>query len=183
MLRPVRVNPAVAAFLSTATTCKGYGTKRLLLLMGGVGLLLVVVWGITTAVSGKSSQETAKPKRVKDINAKVLELGLSSQAALETAGTPQYHAVQWLANVDKQKLKASDPFLIQRYILAVIFYSTAGTEEHIEPHGNWKNQTALAQNSFALLAAAEMARQHFNARDASIVPWRTWIAARTAHGN
>jgi hypothetical protein len=133
-----RMNPVAAACMSTLTTCRGYGSRRLLLLMGGVGLLLVTIWGISAAVSGK---ESVKPQRVQEIHAKVLELGVTSQQDLETPGTPQYHAVQWLANVDKQKLRANDPFLIQRYILAVVFYSTAGTEEHIEPIGNWKNQS------------------------------------------
>ncbi|KAL3919541.1 MAG: hypothetical protein SGILL_003704 [Bacillariaceae sp.] len=137
-----RMNPVTAACMSTLTTCRGHGSKRTMLLMGGVALLLVSIWGITAAVGGKSDEESVKPHRVKDIHAKILELGLTSQETLEAPGTPQYHAVQWLANVDKQKLRASDPYLMQRYVLAVVFYSTAGTEDHVAPVGNWKDQTA-----------------------------------------
>ena len=48
-------------------------------------------------------------------------------------------------------------------------------EAHADPlinygYGEWPNTTSLAKASFSLLAAAEMARKHFNERDASIVP-------------
>ena len=37
-------------------------------------------------------------------------------------------------------------------------------------YGTWSNAETLAKASFSLMAAAEMARRHFNARDTSVVP-------------
>lgn len=113
----------------------------------GVGLLVGAIWGISTAVGSKASQESVNPNRVRDIHTTILEQGLTSQETLETPGTPQYHAVQWLANVDGAKLRAGDPYLVQRYALAVLFYSTSGTEKHVKPVGNWKDQGSWMTSS------------------------------------
>ncbi|KAG7338986.1 RHS repeat-associated core domain containing protein [Nitzschia inconspicua] len=145
--RSKRVNPVSAACISTFSTCRGYGAKRLGLLVCGIGLLIGSIWGISAAVSGKQSNESANPRRIQDIYNQISELGLTSQETLDTPGTPQYNAVQWLANVDGAKLRAGDPFLMQRYILAVLFYSTAGTEEHVSPVGNWNDQTLWMTSS------------------------------------
>lgn len=134
-----RVNTCAAACLATCGTWKGYGSKRLLLLICGVGILLASVWVIVALVN--SEEEHANYSRVNGIHAKVTAEGITSQSDLETVGTPQYHAVQWLANVDGAKLRANSPYLMQRYVLAVLFYSTSGTEEHVKPKGMWNSQT------------------------------------------
>lgn len=43
-----------------------------------------------------------------------------------TAGTPQYQAAEWLIDQDLFTACPSDPKLIQRYVLAVFYYSTNG---------------------------------------------------------
>lgn len=137
-----RVNPVAAAFYSTLTTCRGYGAKRVGLMICGVGLLIGTIWGISAVVGDNPSKESASPHRIRDIHEKVLGEGLTSQETLEDPGTPQYHAVQWLANVDGAKLRAGDPYLLQRYVLAVLYYSTSGAEDHVSPNGNWADQTS-----------------------------------------
>jgi hypothetical protein len=140
-----RVNPFAAACLSTLSTFRGYGCKRLCFIISGTALLLVCVWGIVIAARDKRSKETANPHRIRDIQSRILEIGLSEKEILETPGTPQFHAVRWLANLDQTN--TGDPYLVQRYILAVLFYSTSGTEEHISPLGRWNNQKSWMTSS------------------------------------
>ena len=40
--------------------------------------------------------------------------------------SPQYKALDWIANIDQIQLKHDHPGLIQRYVLAVLYYSTGG---------------------------------------------------------
>jgi hypothetical protein len=42
-------------------------------------------------------------------------------------------------------------------------------------YGTWSSAEALAKAGFSLMAAAEMAKRHFNARDATIVPELTTL--------
>jgi hypothetical protein len=142
-----RINTFAAACLSTLSTFRGYGCKRLCWSISVVIILTVSVWGIRVAVREKQSKETANPHRIRDIHSKILEVGLTEKETLETPGTPQYHAVQWLANVDGAKLHPGDPNLAQRYVLAVLFYSTAGTQEHVSPIGSWNNQQSWMTSS------------------------------------
>jgi hypothetical protein len=107
------------------------GNKRLLVLICGIGIILVSVWGISVAV-GKAKNGGGSPEnRVQDIKAMVLEMDLSDPQQIEQEGTPQNLAIQWLAN-DNTKLR--DPFLMHRYALAVLFYSTSGT--------SWRDQSS-----------------------------------------
>ena len=40
--------------------------------------------------------------------------------------SPQYRALDWLANVDGRRLRHSDPGLVQRFVLAVTYFATGG---------------------------------------------------------
>ena len=40
--------------------------------------------------------------------------------------SPQYLALDWISNIDQLRLRNDDPRIIQRYVLAVLFYSTGG---------------------------------------------------------
>jgi hypothetical protein len=140
-----RLNNFTAACLATCGTCRGYGSKRLLLVIVGVSVLLAATWGIVALVT--SDAEHVNTRRVNSIHAMIIDQGITSEADLESVGTPQYHAVQWLANVDGAKLRVDNAHLMQRYVLAVLFYSTAGTEEHVHPEGNWNSQQAWLSSS------------------------------------
>lgn len=133
-------------FLSEDNCSRGFNTlsyrgKKLLAATVVAFICIGCVWGITGKTLGK--MEDFQDNRIQEFHAEILELGLSSKSAIETIGTPQYHAVQWLANVDGGKLNATDKYAMQRYALAVLFYSTAGTDEHIDPgsSGKWIDRT------------------------------------------
>jgi hypothetical protein len=51
---------------------------------------------------------------------------VSDAAALETVGTPQNSAKNWLLNEDAAFLCPQSPNLIQRYVMAVHYFSTRG---------------------------------------------------------
>ncbi|KAL7529324.1 hypothetical protein ACHAXR_002902 [Thalassiosira sp. AJA248-18] len=61
--------------------------------------------------------------------------------------SPQYQALFWLANIDKLQLRHYDGGLIQRYVLAVIYFSTGGpfvdedTDLSQKRKGAWRNPT------------------------------------------
>ncbi len=57
---------------------------------------------------------------------KVPLLGISDEEALDTEGTPQNEAFQWIVGGDPSYLCPNDPMLSQRYSLAVFYYSTNG---------------------------------------------------------
>ena len=77
--------------------------------------------------------------RLQQFHTAIAEMGLTSQTDLEDPNTPQYHAVQWVANHDGAKLQPDDPLVLQRYALATLYYKTAGTEDMNDPAtaGQW----------------------------------------------
>mmetsp|Transcript_12711 Transcript_12711/g.16058 ORF Transcript_12711/g.16058 Transcript_12711/m.16058 type:complete len:406 (+) Transcript_12711:84-1301(+) len=58
---------------------------------------------------------------------------ISDSDALHDWLAPQGRAFQWLVNEDERMINADDPFLVQRYVLAVLFYATSGD--------NWDNDS------------------------------------------
>mmetsp|Transcript_52952 Transcript_52952/g.59941 ORF Transcript_52952/g.59941 Transcript_52952/m.59941 type:complete len:604 (-) Transcript_52952:76-1887(-) len=116
--------------------------KRFLCVAIFVGITLGCIWGIVALVEKKNGggEEHIHEKRINEFHAEILELELSSKSDLETVGSPQYNAIQWLANVDGAKMKANNAHAMQRYALAVLFYSTSGTEDHVNPKGSWIDQ-------------------------------------------
>lgn len=131
-----RVNPIVAACLSTCNTCRGYGLKRLCLALFFIGFVVLLAFGITSLA--KTEKEHVRTKHVNKIAAQLEKSGISTKDQLATPGTPQNHALNWLANVDRAK--AGSPFLEQRYALAVFFYSTSTDYSHIRPESDWRDQ-------------------------------------------
>lgn len=56
-----------------------------------------------------------------------------SGPSVQQGGTPANSALYWIIDDDPMKLNASDAYLIQRYVAAVIFFSTDGLQ--------WSNYT------------------------------------------
>eukprot|EP00540_Astrosyne_radiata_P001373 CAMPEP_0116833540 /NCGR_PEP_ID=MMETSP0418-20121206/6492_1 /TAXON_ID=1158023 /ORGANISM="Astrosyne radiata, Strain 13vi08-1A" /LENGTH=311 /DNA_ID=CAMNT_0004462999 /DNA_START=224 /DNA_END=1159 /DNA_ORIENTATION=+ len=52
-------------------------------------------------------------------------LDVSGSEPMDIPNTPQMRALDWLANRDEMKLDPFSPNLVQRYVLAVLFYSTS----------------------------------------------------------
>ncbi|GAX22969.1 hypothetical protein FisN_15Hh136 [Fistulifera solaris] len=63
---------------------------------------------------------------LRELLMKVPLLGISDEEALDTEGTPQNEAFQWIVGGDPSYLCPNDPMLSQRYSLAVFYYSTNG---------------------------------------------------------
>ena len=49
-------------------------------------------------------------------------------SVIKDSSTPQYKALAWIVNEDKKKLCPTDPFLVQRYVSALLYYSTSGDD-------------------------------------------------------
>ena len=60
---------------------------------------------------------------------------VSSLALLRDRSAPQYNAFSWLVDKDNRQLQVDDPDLVQRYIMALLWFSTGGS--------NWKESTSL----------------------------------------
>jgi hypothetical protein len=129
-----RLNPITAAFMATLTTCRNIDRKKMLVVFGGAAALVVLILVITSLVGGESHS----PGRMKQIRNKVISAGITSKDTLNDHKSPQHHALSWLANVDTAPVDGA--FLLQRYALAVLFYSTSGTTDHTNPKGGWFNQ-------------------------------------------
>jgi hypothetical protein len=130
-----RLNPFMAACMATgATCCKSW--KRILIVTVGMFAVLSLGFVIHTLVKGE--KEHVSTKHMNKIQSKVVAAGVSTKSQLTTMDSPQYHALHWLANVDRAN--ADSPHLLQRYALAVFFYSTSGSSEHIKPVAGWEKQ-------------------------------------------
>lgn len=136
-----RLSPLMAAFMASMTrtwnTFKQTSPKHLLILAVGAAGILSLVLIFTTGSTEKG--EKINPRNLKKIHGKIVAAGLSSEEDLGNKESAQHNALSWLANVDEGSL--SDQFMLQRYALAVLFYSTSGTLKHVSPVGNWKKQT------------------------------------------
>lgn len=81
------------------------------------------------------SPSVRDPNRLESMVQHLAGLGISSEDQLRTAGTPQYLAVDWLANKDGYAMTVPNTNyvrsrFVERYVLAVFYYATDGP--------NWK---------------------------------------------
>jgi hypothetical protein len=53
---------------------------------------------------------------------------VSNPQVLQDVKTPQYEALVWIVNEDTKQLCPRDPFLIQRYVAALLYFSTNGED-------------------------------------------------------
>jgi Leucine-rich repeat (LRR) protein len=134
-----RLNPIVAACMATLATLKTFGAKRILFVLAivvGIVLLSIGVHRVHNAGSHHNDDEA----RLGTLQSKIIEAGITSEADFKV-GTDQYHALDWLSNHDKAQLDPEDPFLVQRYIMAVVFYSFGDDIDRVKPDAGWTTQT------------------------------------------
>jgi len=60
---------------------------------------------------------------------RILESGLSRDTDLQDVYSPQYKALKWIADMDGASLSLKDHGILQRYSLAVLFFSTFSSNE------------------------------------------------------
>jgi hypothetical protein len=101
--------------------------KRLCLLLA---VILAVV--IPTAIfAPKKGSSTAKSSpevtlRFDTIARNIIEGGISTAEEIVTFGSPQHKAMQWIVSDDPAQIDPEHRYLLQRYALAVFYYSTHG---------------------------------------------------------
>jgi hypothetical protein len=101
-----------------------------------VVVIVAVILGIV--LPGKASSDSGEPPVIPATPAPTLDsynyfrqmvLPISDAESLEEPGTPQNHALEWLALKDTWSTRATNTSaLIERYVLAVLYYSTGGAE-------------------------------------------------------
>ena len=131
-----RLNPIVAACMATCSTCRGFGLKRLCYGLALIGGIMLLAWGISGLT--REEREHVRKKHIRKVSEQLVDAGITTSAKLTEEGTPQYHALNWLVNVDKKK--SGDPYLEQRFALAVLFYSNSDDLSHHDPDAGWENQ-------------------------------------------
>ena len=126
-----RLSPMMATYMGTLTATwnkiKHTPRGRLLVLAS----LIVGIFMLVLLFTSRENAGTQRWELMKKINKEIIAAGLSSKTVLQAKNSPQYKAVRWLAHVDEAS--PDDQFLLQRYAMAVLFYSTSGT--------GWKDNT------------------------------------------
>jgi len=114
--------------------------------------LIVLLSGVGKMLDHHMSKHH-KPKKVvvdqssgNRLNAfgyKFIEMGLTRSLDFEDVSSPQSLALEWIAETDGARLNADDPLAYERYALAVLYYTTAGTDDALTPveTGHWLEAT------------------------------------------
>lgn len=96
-------------------------------------------------ITGLDTSDTIRPstpsrsERFVAIRERIHSLKVSSLEDLDYEDSPQYLALDWLANEDGAQLSPQDEFLIQRFSLAVLYLSAHANET--SESGGWKDRT------------------------------------------
>lgn len=113
----------------------------LVFVIGAVGMTLVMTKNVAEQMAptmAPTSQPTSPPTSLRDrsgiwerlshLSGEEILLGLRGVGPEYDAyrKTPQFKAANWIINEDKRQLTVDDHLLEQRYILAVIYFSTHG---------------------------------------------------------
>ena len=110
-----------------------------------VGIILVV---LAVAFGGKLGSNNDKPKdanakesgasRMSLIQNKIVASGASSEEDLKDTKSHAFKALKWLSEWDEAVLKVEDPGLIQRYVVAALYYATQPGDSESPLFPNWK---------------------------------------------
>jgi len=134
----------------------------------GIGcflLIIVAAVGGSLSVTKKLMTEpepplpTNAPTSQQDVELIDVLKDISGEA-VTIKGTPQYKARQWIANDDALMLSPGDPSLMQRYILALIYFATGGE--------NWrvcKNDPSSPQCKYKCYTKAHCSIDRCNAKN------------------
>lgn len=75
---------------------------------------------------------------------------ISTSSDVDTPGSPQNLAEEWIINLDPLYVCPDDPSLGQRYTMAVFYYSTRGDRwTQCSAPSDFQNQTAVAEANAA----------------------------------
>jgi Leucine-rich repeat (LRR) protein len=80
---------------------------------------------------GDSVDDSSTPTRVFDVAEFVIKEQWSARTDTQSPGTPQWEAIEWIADFDRLKLPIDDSLAFkQRYVMAVLYFALGGE--------NWK---------------------------------------------
>jgi hypothetical protein len=96
------------------------------------------------ASSGKKSVKTDMV-RFNQARSVILISRFSSEKDLDAADTPQNKALNWIVTWDPASLPTDHDMLVQRYALAVFFFSTYDASEQVEEHEDTQDPNELVQ--------------------------------------
>ena len=86
---------------------------------------------------------TGKDKHYHDIFMRIVDYGITSRDVFLNKETPQRKALDWIANEDPAKLKYETPGILDRYGLAVLYFSTYDKESPWPVHENWMSEKGI----------------------------------------
>ncbi|GKY92030.1 hypothetical protein MPSEU_000174600 [Mayamaea pseudoterrestris] len=145
-------------------TIAGDGThypKRCYLIIAACVLALVCLIGMSIRVSKNNESETASvpvldhraQRRTDLLNLlyKTYKAADLNTSVLTKTGTPQFQAIQWLADEDMRRV-AIGPAIVQRYVLAVMYYALGGAQWSFQQTGWLKGKTHECDWNFGLSA-------------------------------
>lgn len=72
------------------------------------------------------TQRCGMTPEARELLIRIVLNSVSNPVLIDTPGTPQYDAFEWIVNLDMRYVCPSAPDLTQRYVLAVFYYSTIG---------------------------------------------------------
>ena len=134
---------------SRKSKCKALvsSTRFLIILVGIIVAILIVVFAVVGGGKGddKAQKATSNTKdsdssRLGSIQSMIVSSGATSLADLTDTRSYPFKAVQWLANEDEAKVSPDDPGLIQRYVAAVLYFSTQPADRPDPFFGSWLNE-------------------------------------------
>jgi len=104
------------------------GRGRRLCLVVAIILVVVIPVAIFVPKSGSTSTTASvgASQRLDTISSYIVQGGISTDEELNTDGTPQRQALEWIVSEDPVQLDPGHPYLTQRYALAVFYYTTHG---------------------------------------------------------
>jgi hypothetical protein len=141
-------------FDSCLITCGRFGLSGLrLVLCVGLGLGLLGV-GLYFIVSGSNGGSTSAPisggdQRLMNIKTRIVQAEVTPQDVFESKkSSPQKSALLWLAHEDPAALPFDHPALLDRYTLAVFYYSSTNAQKSLVQGGwaraeNWMTEKGI----------------------------------------
>ena len=125
-------------------------TRFLVFIVMVTVVILMVVFGVKTAKehsnskgsssSSSSSSASTSVNRKVELGKHLVGTGVTSEEDLKNSRTHAHMALKWLAEEDKAALDVTDDNLLQRYILAVLYYATQPATKATPLFDAWKNQ-------------------------------------------
>lgn len=128
-----RLSPVVAMIVDSFGQ---FGCGKILCLIVSVGLVAFMFGGGMRLSSGKGGREN-------EIISRIVDAGLTDKNTLHDEGSPQNAALKWINHDDPASLSADHADLLERYVLAILYFSTNGYIEGWKRSDNWMTEKGI----------------------------------------